>query len=122
MSRRPKPSPVSNHNEIDPLISQYSHEKQRPREAEALQTLKKIASLVKPLMRARGWRVGTLVEFYPDERNLLGKSILNLYIVIYSNFCRLEHKPWSKNMPSSSISWRCESVLAHGTSRRYYAT
>jgi hypothetical protein len=58
--------------EIDPLISEYSHEKARPREKEALHTLKKIASLVKPLMRARNWRVGTLSEFYPDQQNLLG--------------------------------------------------
>jgi hypothetical protein len=61
-------------NEIDPLISEYSHEKHRPREKEALFTLRKIASLVKPIMRARGWKVGTLSEFYPDQKNLLGMS------------------------------------------------
>ncbi len=58
--------------ELDPLISEYAHEKQLPREAEALFTLRKIASLVKPIMRARSWRVGTLAEFYPAETNLLG--------------------------------------------------
>ncbi|KAI9802232.1 MAG: hypothetical protein M1825_002953 [Sarcosagium campestre] len=58
--------------EIDPLISAYSHLKEKPREAEALHSLQKIASLVKPVMRQRGWRVGTLREFYPTERNLLG--------------------------------------------------
>ncbi|KAL8896611.1 MAG: hypothetical protein Q9192_002987 [Flavoplaca navasiana] len=58
--------------EQDPLVSEYQHEKSRPREADALQTLRKIASLVKPIMRQRGWRVGILTEFYPPEQNLLG--------------------------------------------------
>lgn len=58
--------------EHDALISEYSHLKGFPREKEALHALKKIASLVKPIMRARGWTVGTLAEFYPDSRNLLG--------------------------------------------------
>ncbi|KAE8451023.1 hypothetical protein EG329_004695 [Mollisiaceae sp. DMI_Dod_QoI] len=58
--------------EIDALISQYSHLNKFPREKEALHSLKKIASLVKPIMRARGWKVGTLAEFYPDQTNLLG--------------------------------------------------
>ncbi|KAL8711264.1 MAG: hypothetical protein Q9225_007150 [Loekoesia sp. 1 TL-2023] len=59
-------------HEHDPLVSEYQHEKSRPREAEALQTLRKVASLVKPIMRQRGWRVGILTEFYPPEQNLLG--------------------------------------------------
>ncbi|KAL8694893.1 MAG: hypothetical protein Q9218_000557 [Villophora microphyllina] len=58
--------------ELDPLVSEYQHEKSRPREAEALLTLRKVASLVKPIMRQRGWRVGILTEFYPPEQNLLG--------------------------------------------------
>ncbi|KAH8899316.1 WLM-domain-containing protein, partial [Thozetella sp. PMI_491] len=37
--------------------------------------LKKIASLVKPIMRARGWKVGELAEFYPDQQNLLGLNV-----------------------------------------------
>jgi DNA-dependent metalloprotease WSS1 len=61
--------------EIDPLVSEYQHDKQRPREAEALTTLRKVASLVKPIMRQRSWRVGTLCEFYPAERNLLGLNV-----------------------------------------------
>ncbi|KAL8830895.1 MAG: hypothetical protein Q9170_005526 [Blastenia crenularia] len=59
-------------HELDHLVSEYQHEKSRPREAEALQTLRKVASLVKPIMRQRGWRVGILTEFYPPEQNLLG--------------------------------------------------
>ncbi|MCJ1463656.1 hypothetical protein MMC07_002264 [Pseudocyphellaria aurata] len=58
--------------EHDPVISEYEHEKFRPREAEALQTLRKVASLVKPIMRQRGWKVGILTEFWPPEKNLLG--------------------------------------------------
>lgn len=58
--------------EHDPVVLEYEHEKFRPREAEALQTLRKVASLVKPVMRQRGWRVGILTEFWPPEKNLLG--------------------------------------------------
>jgi len=59
-------------HEIDPLITSYQHDTTKPRAAEALQTLRKVASLVKPIMRQRGWRVGTLTEFFPPEKNLLG--------------------------------------------------
>ena len=61
--------------EIDPCVSEYQHEKHRPREKEALEALRKIASLVKPIMRQRGWRVGVLTEFYPQETNLLGLNV-----------------------------------------------
>ncbi|KAI1485310.1 WLM domain-containing protein [Biscogniauxia mediterranea] len=57
--------------EIDPLIMSYSHLNDMPRSNEALLMLKKIASMVKPLMRKRGWKVGELAEFYP-KGNLLG--------------------------------------------------
>ena len=58
--------------EHDPAVCEFQHEKHRPREAEALHALRKVASLVKPIMRQRGWRVGVLTEFYPPETNLLG--------------------------------------------------
>lgn len=58
--------------EHDPVIIEYEHDKFRPREAEALHSLRRIASLVKPIMRRRGWKVGTLTEFWPPEKNLLG--------------------------------------------------
>lgn len=67
--------------ELDALISEYSHLKHYPREKEALHTLKKIASLVKPVMRARGWTVGTLAEFYPDQHNLLGANVFPLCLM-----------------------------------------
>jgi hypothetical protein len=58
--------------EHDALVFEYSHLKELPREKEALHSLRKIASLVKPIMRARNWKVGTLAEFFPDQLNLLG--------------------------------------------------
>jgi len=58
--------------ELDPLVLSYTHLKDLPRQDDALRTLKKIASLVKPIMRARGWKVSELSEFYPDQHNLLG--------------------------------------------------
>jgi hypothetical protein len=58
--------------ELDALVSSYTHLKKFPREKDALIMLKKIASVVKPIMRARGWKVPVLAEFYPDEANLLG--------------------------------------------------
>ncbi|KAI3319665.1 WLM-domain-containing protein [Xylariaceae sp. AK1471] len=61
--------------EVDPLIFSFSHLADFPRAAEALHTLKKVASLVKPLMRARGWKVGELTEFYPNQQNLLGLNV-----------------------------------------------
>lgn len=64
--------------EYDALIAQYSHLIKFAREKDALFALRKIASLVKPIMRARGWKVGTLAEFYPDQQNLLGKYMDNV--------------------------------------------
>lgn len=62
--------------EFDALVSEYSHLQKFSRSDEALQKLKKIASLVKPIMRARNWKVGVLAEFYPDTQNLLGRNSL----------------------------------------------
>lgn len=58
--------------EHDALVSSYTHLRNFPRADEALLKLKKIASLVKPIMRARKWKVSELCEFYPDQQNLLG--------------------------------------------------
>lgn len=63
------------------LVGQYSHLKNLPREKDAIHTIKKIASLVKPIMRARNFKVGTLAEFYPAEQNLLGE----FFILFYQN-------------------------------------
>ena len=61
-------------SELDPLVNQFEHESHRKRAAEALLILKKIASMVKPIMRQRNWFVGTLAEFYPAEASLLGMN------------------------------------------------
>lgn len=61
--------------EIDAHFDAYEHLKHLPREQEALRMLRKAASIVKPLMRKRGWKVGTLAEFLPDEPQLLGNFL-----------------------------------------------
>ncbi|KAL4780819.1 WLM domain-containing protein [Aspergillus varians] len=61
--------------ELDPLVHEYQHDRHRPRQSEALLILRKIASLVKPIMRRRSWQVGTLCEFYPHQQNLLGLNV-----------------------------------------------
>jgi len=66
---------MSRTSELDPLVNQFQHESQRRRTSEALSMLQKIASIVKPIMRQRNWRVGILAEFYPHETNLLGLNI-----------------------------------------------
>jgi hypothetical protein len=59
--------------EIDAHFDAYEHLKHLPKDGEALHMLRKAASMVKPMMRKRGWKVGTLAEFLPDEPQLLGK-------------------------------------------------
>jgi hypothetical protein len=61
--------------ELDTQVGQYSHLKEMPESDYALLTLRKIASCVKPLMRKRGWKVGTLSEFFPEQSNLLGLNV-----------------------------------------------
>ncbi|KAM0248246.1 hypothetical protein ACHAQJ_009535 [Trichoderma viride] len=61
--------------EHDPLVISYSHLAQFRRADEALTILKKVASLVKPIMRSRGWTVKELAEFYPTQQNLLGLNV-----------------------------------------------
>ena len=58
--------------ERDALVGSYFHLAKMPRANEALRELQKIASLVKPIMRNRSWHIGTLAEFFPDQKNLLG--------------------------------------------------
>lgn len=58
------------------LIGSYVHMREKPREQHALFMLRKIASLVKPIMQQRGFKVGCLAEFWPDENNLLGMLMI----------------------------------------------
>ena len=54
------------------FISDYEHEQFRPREAEALQLLKKVGSLVTPILKQRAWTIDVLSEFYIPQNGLLG--------------------------------------------------
>ncbi|GAA5863059.1 hypothetical protein JCM1840_002457 [Sporobolomyces johnsonii] len=49
--------------------------KSQPRSEEALQLLRKIHSLVKPIMKRHGWTLPVLAEFFPRNPNLLGINI-----------------------------------------------
>lgn len=55
-----------------PVFEEYSHIRDFPRNEDALRLLKRLASAVKPIMKARGWKVKLLAEFYPLQPNLLG--------------------------------------------------
>lgn len=61
--------------ETEALFNSYEHLQGLPRSDVALTMLRKVASLVKPIMRKRGWRVQILAEFLPAEQNLLGLNI-----------------------------------------------
>ncbi|KAI9699185.1 MAG: hypothetical protein M1820_007264 [Bogoriella megaspora] len=65
----------ANVQEVDSHFGCYEHLRGLPRAQEALQKLRKIASLVKPIMRKRGWRIGSLTEFLPEDTRLLGLNI-----------------------------------------------
>ena len=56
----------------DSWVRSYEHLQNFPRADEALNLLKRLASLVKPIMRKHAWMLPTLAEFFPDQTNLLG--------------------------------------------------
>lgn len=62
-------------NEHEPTFNTYEHLQGLPRGDTALTMLRKVASMVKPVMRKRGWKVQILAEFLPQEQNLLGLNI-----------------------------------------------
>lgn len=63
--------------DIDPQFGSYVHIRDLPRQDEALLMLKKLASVVKPIMRKRDWKVGELAEFLPPQLNLLGLYLMS---------------------------------------------
>ncbi|CAD0082474.1 unnamed protein product [Aureobasidium vineae] len=65
----------SSFQEHDALFGSYEHLQDCPQPEDALLRLRKIASLVKPLMRKRSWKVKVLSEFLPDDERLLGLNI-----------------------------------------------
>ncbi|KAF1986135.1 WLM-domain-containing protein [Aulographum hederae CBS 113979] len=70
-------SNMAHHPTPDAQFGAYEHLLEMPRSPEALHILRKAASIVKPMMRKRGWRVGLLSEFLPPEGNLLGLNVNN---------------------------------------------
>ncbi|KAK8219884.1 hypothetical protein M8818_000858 [Zalaria obscura] len=66
---------ASSLQEHDSLFHSYEHLSRVPNPNEGLARLRKIASLVKPIMRKRGWKIQILSEFLPDDPRLLGLNI-----------------------------------------------
>ncbi|KAH9826277.1 zinc finger protein domain [Teratosphaeria destructans] len=67
--------------EPEALFHSYEHLQGLPRPDTALTMLRKVASMVKPIMRKRAWKVQILAEFLPAEPNLLGLNINRGYKV-----------------------------------------
>ncbi|KAL1748931.1 WLM domain-containing protein [Schizophyllum fasciatum] len=59
----------------DSYVRSITHLKDQPRGEEALDVLKHVAALAKPIMRKRNWHLPTLGEFLPDDPNLLGINV-----------------------------------------------
>ena len=79
----------------DLFVKSITHLKDRHRADNALRLLQRIASLVKPIMRKRGWVLPVLAEFFPDNPNLLGEfSVASFSVTCLLNrnvwFCRSE--------------------------------
>ncbi|KAG8733203.1 hypothetical protein FRC11_007991 [Ceratobasidium sp. 423] len=53
------------------LVRAFTHLANQLRAPEALQTLKRIADLVYPIMKKHGWVLPVLAEFFPDDERLL---------------------------------------------------
>ncbi|KDN39320.1 WLM-domain-containing protein [Tilletiaria anomala UBC 951] len=58
-----------------PRIREYRALKKMPRAEEALQILRRIGAVVKPLMASHGWVLPLLAEFSPKQDNLLGINV-----------------------------------------------
>ncbi|KAF9785709.1 WLM domain-containing protein [Thelephora terrestris] len=63
----------------DVYIKSFTHLKDRRKADNALRLLQKVASLVKPIMRKRGWVLPVLSEFFPDNPNLVGESLCVIF-------------------------------------------
>jgi len=59
----------------DVFVKSFTHLVGRPKADQALPLLKRIASLVKPIMRKHGWVLPVLAEFFPESPNLVGLNI-----------------------------------------------
>lgn len=56
-------------------VQEITHLKGKPRAAEALELLQRVALQVQPIMRKRQWTVRKLSEFIPKSDNLLGLNV-----------------------------------------------
>lgn len=57
----------------DTFVNSFTHLEDRYNAAQALHMLKRIASLVKPIMKKRAWVLPLLSEFFPNNSKLLGE-------------------------------------------------
>ncbi|KAF9976284.1 hypothetical protein BGZ73_008830 [Actinomortierella ambigua] len=55
-----------------PHVGSISCLKNKKNHEAALQILRRIATMVHPILKSRAWRVGALEEFFPKQGNLLG--------------------------------------------------
>ncbi|KAJ3869294.1 WLM domain-containing protein [Lentinula novae-zelandiae] len=55
-------------------VQSLTHLKDRKSADKALEMLRRVASLVKPIMRKHSWVLPVLAEFFPDNPNLLGED------------------------------------------------
>ncbi|KAI5295630.1 hypothetical protein KEM52_000762, partial [Ascosphaera acerosa] len=96
--------------EANPCVLEYQHDKSKPREAEALLMLRKVASLVKPVMRNRGWKIHRLCEFHAPR--LLGLN--QHYGSNIQIFLRLRHHgDHSQFLPLDQVTDTMLHELAH---------
>lgn len=61
-------------------VKEYKALVKKPRHAEALQLLKRLASQVKPVLINHNWTIKNLVEFFPTNPNLLGTQSMDLSV------------------------------------------
>ena len=66
----------------DVFVQTFSHLTDKHNADRALEILKRVASLVKPIMRKRNWVLPVLAEFFPDNANLLGIPILLFFAIL----------------------------------------
>lgn len=90
--------------ESEPLFNSYEHLQGLPRGDSALQMLRKIASLVKPIMRKRGWRVQVLAEFLPQEVSLKGESMTAVTDFVAGQPSRPKHQQGLQDLHSPAVS------------------
>ncbi|CAM1504361.1 Fc.00g019520.m01.CDS01 [Cosmosporella sp. VM-42] len=67
-------------------IASYTHLSKLPQEKKALEILKQVAHNVKPILRAHGWRLRNLAEFYPSDKPKL-QGLNTTSRILGTNIC-----------------------------------